>query len=153
MPSTKYQVPSTKYQGPGTKHQVKWNYLPACVIVKVADAGDATLRVFHHLLQQAPINRVRHKDLIQMLDIPFESNRPQLNRTHHNLTSHCRMATKHCYQRVLSEITCCLEIGFQFKTPMRQKSFTCRLCVMKRTPSLFIGVCGVFVNSRLFSHT
>merc|ERR1711953_1314989 len=43
---------------------------------------------------------------------------------HHNLAGHRRMAPKNC-----------------------------RLWVMKSTPSLFIGVCGVLVNSRLFSHT
>merc|ERR1719400_2819276 len=47
---------------------------------------------------------------------------------HHNLAGHRRMAPKNCYQRVLSKVTCCL---------------TCRLWVMKSTPSLFIGVCGV----------
>ena len=35
-----YQVP----------YDVQMEYLPACVVVKVANARDATLRVFHHLL-------------------------------------------------------------------------------------------------------
>ena len=126
---------------------------------------------------QTPINTgwAKHKVFLR-----FDSNawHSVWISTDHNLTSHCCVAAEHCYQRVLSQIACCLKHQIDQSNKFARKprgyaspkirltdwligvgvnaqilSHTCRLWVMKRTPSLFIGVCGVLVNSRLFSHT
>ena len=119
--------------------------LPAGMVVEVSYARHAALRVLHHH-DLAGHRRVAPQHRHLAASINFLSQKAGVGRGVQQpwfLWSKCQWKAIYLTERSLSAS---LTRGFSLRSLV-----ACLRWVMKSTPSLFIGVCGVFVNSRLFS--